>query len=73
MTDKKIRVQFDMTEISALIYHLDMEIDSITEVYKDISRYEEEKDEAHKLLVTMDLAKKMKVKLLRTLEKHLTE
>lgn len=73
MTDKKIRVQFDMSEIKALIYHLNMEIDSLMEVYNDLVKLEHEKKTLHEVMASMDLAKRIKAKLIRVENKHLTD
>lgn len=67
---KRTRVQLSEIELKALIHHLDMEIDSIKEVYNDLKNTEgEDSQETHQTFLELTTAFNLKNKLTKTLNK----
>ena len=66
---KRVRVQLTEGEIRTLLYHVDMELDSIKEVYNDLKGREGDKEEALEYLRQYEVLSKLNNKLLNTVEK----
>lgn len=45
MEKKRVRIQFTDTELKTLVYHLDNELESLTEVIRDLQKRPEEEKE----------------------------
>ncbi len=67
---EKIRIQFTKAELKSLNYHLEMEVDSLKDVFMDHnSRGEEGYDEAHIAYMELETCKKLLQKVQRAFNK----